>query len=267
MDSRHNNKAAYLVSIVRCRRSVLSFFPFFPSLRSSYAEVAPNCKIFRRPLHYLKLIHATATHKERQRTRNGNAQATAKLTKNFLPWIRKVFNGLQRPTSAKRNLSMLSKSYEHRLESFIQLLPNDRPRNPAKSFLSPIDLKDMPTNGIPGRWQCEQSCGLMVQRLEMELPSSTMCTAHFVQVYKDWFCPLCRRLKRRMNGTLLHCFSTSNDSIRTQTRQRRLDNDYENYSKDRQAYQRYLPRFERTLFEAGADDWPDDAKITTLVGD
>ena len=28
----------------------------------------------------------------------------------------------------------------------------------------------------------------------------------------------------------------------------------------------YLPRFERTLFEAGADDWPDDAKITTLVG-
>jgi hypothetical protein len=28
----------------------------------------------------------------------------------------------------------------------------------------------------------------------------------------------------------------------------------------------YLPRFERTLFEAGADTWPDDAKITTLVG-
>lgn len=28
----------------------------------------------------------------------------------------------------------------------------------------------------------------------------------------------------------------------------------------------YLPRFEQTLFEAGADDWPDDAKITTLVG-
>ncbi|KJZ68939.1 hypothetical protein HIM_08136 [Hirsutella minnesotensis 3608] len=28
----------------------------------------------------------------------------------------------------------------------------------------------------------------------------------------------------------------------------------------------YLPRFERTLFEAGADSWPDDAKITTLVG-
>jgi hypothetical protein len=28
----------------------------------------------------------------------------------------------------------------------------------------------------------------------------------------------------------------------------------------------YLPRFERTLFEAGAEDWPDNAKITTLVG-
>ena len=28
----------------------------------------------------------------------------------------------------------------------------------------------------------------------------------------------------------------------------------------------YLPRFERTLFKAGADAWPDDAKITTLVG-
>ena len=28
----------------------------------------------------------------------------------------------------------------------------------------------------------------------------------------------------------------------------------------------YLPRFERTLFEAGAENWPDDAKITTLVG-
>lgn len=28
----------------------------------------------------------------------------------------------------------------------------------------------------------------------------------------------------------------------------------------------YLPRFERTLFEAGAEAWPDDAKITTLVG-
>lgn len=28
----------------------------------------------------------------------------------------------------------------------------------------------------------------------------------------------------------------------------------------------YIPRFERTLFEAGADTWPDDAKITTLVG-
>jgi len=28
----------------------------------------------------------------------------------------------------------------------------------------------------------------------------------------------------------------------------------------------YLPRFERTLYEAGADAWPDDAKITTLTG-
>ena len=28
----------------------------------------------------------------------------------------------------------------------------------------------------------------------------------------------------------------------------------------------YLPRFETTLFEAGADSWPDDAKITTLIG-
>jgi len=28
----------------------------------------------------------------------------------------------------------------------------------------------------------------------------------------------------------------------------------------------YLPKFERTLFEAGGDTWPDDAKITTLVG-
>lgn len=28
----------------------------------------------------------------------------------------------------------------------------------------------------------------------------------------------------------------------------------------------YLPRFERTMFESGADAWPDDAKITTLVG-
>jgi hypothetical protein len=28
----------------------------------------------------------------------------------------------------------------------------------------------------------------------------------------------------------------------------------------------FLPRFEKVLFEAGADEWPDDAKITTLVG-
>lgn len=28
----------------------------------------------------------------------------------------------------------------------------------------------------------------------------------------------------------------------------------------------YLPQFEKTMFEAGADDWPDNAKITTLVG-
>ena len=28
----------------------------------------------------------------------------------------------------------------------------------------------------------------------------------------------------------------------------------------------YLPRFQQTLFEAEADDWPDNAKITTLVG-
>lgn len=27
----------------------------------------------------------------------------------------------------------------------------------------------------------------------------------------------------------------------------------------------YIPQFERVLFEAGADTWPDDAKITTLV--
>jgi hypothetical protein len=28
----------------------------------------------------------------------------------------------------------------------------------------------------------------------------------------------------------------------------------------------YLPQFEKTMFEAGADSWPDNAKITTLVG-
>ena len=28
----------------------------------------------------------------------------------------------------------------------------------------------------------------------------------------------------------------------------------------------YIPQFERVLFEAGANSWPDDAKITTLVG-
>lgn len=28
----------------------------------------------------------------------------------------------------------------------------------------------------------------------------------------------------------------------------------------------YLPQFERTMFEAGAESWPDSAKITTLVG-
>jgi hypothetical protein len=28
----------------------------------------------------------------------------------------------------------------------------------------------------------------------------------------------------------------------------------------------YIPQFERTMFEAGAGTWPDDAKITTLVG-
>jgi len=28
----------------------------------------------------------------------------------------------------------------------------------------------------------------------------------------------------------------------------------------------YIPQYERLLFEAGADSWPDDAKITTLVG-
>ena len=28
----------------------------------------------------------------------------------------------------------------------------------------------------------------------------------------------------------------------------------------------YIPQFEKLLFEAGADNWPDDAKITTLVG-
>ncbi|CAG8984015.1 hypothetical protein HYALB_00009025 [Hymenoscyphus albidus] len=28
----------------------------------------------------------------------------------------------------------------------------------------------------------------------------------------------------------------------------------------------YLPQFEKTMFEAGAGSWPDDAKITTLVG-
>lgn len=27
----------------------------------------------------------------------------------------------------------------------------------------------------------------------------------------------------------------------------------------------YIPQFEKVLFEAGADNWPDDAKITTLV--
>jgi len=28
----------------------------------------------------------------------------------------------------------------------------------------------------------------------------------------------------------------------------------------------YLPQFEKTMFEANADTWPDNAKITTLVG-
>jgi hypothetical protein len=28
----------------------------------------------------------------------------------------------------------------------------------------------------------------------------------------------------------------------------------------------YIPQFERMMFEAGANSWPDDAKITTLVG-
>jgi hypothetical protein len=28
----------------------------------------------------------------------------------------------------------------------------------------------------------------------------------------------------------------------------------------------YLPKFEKTLYEAGANTWPDDAKITTLMG-
>ena len=28
----------------------------------------------------------------------------------------------------------------------------------------------------------------------------------------------------------------------------------------------YIPQFEKVLFEAGAGTWPDDAKITTLVG-
>jgi hypothetical protein len=29
----------------------------------------------------------------------------------------------------------------------------------------------------------------------------------------------------------------------------------------------YLPQFEKTIFETGADSWPDNAKIITLIGD